>query len=154
MFEAKVGSFQTITWCYFIPAIPCCWEIQTLLYIHMQKEFEDFSNNIKVEMVKADFSFSIDMSDLLEKVENLFIADDEHFLTFPFSEKKNIFLTSPLIGLMRSGKIEPITSMGVNSSLQPANTLEGLGEVNITLQMAAKHHPDQTFDPPIWKAQM
>ena len=86
-------------------------------------------------------------------MENLFIADDEHFLTFTFP-KKNLFFDAPLIGLMRSGKIEPITSMGVNSSLQPANTLEGLGELNITLQMAAKHHPDQTFDPPIWKAQM
>ena len=46
------------------------------------------------------------------------------------------FFTPPLIDLMRSGKIEPITAMGVNSSLQPADTVEGLGELNIPLQMA------------------
>ena len=64
-------------------------------------------------------------------------------LVFPFlfspwvRDKKILFLTSPLIGLMRSGKIEPITPMGVNSSLQPADTVEGLGE----LKKAAEHHP-------------
>ena len=42
----------------------------------------------------------------------------------------------PLIDLMRSGKIEPITAMGVNSTLKPANTEEGLGGLNFPLQMA------------------
>ena len=60
---------------------------------------------------------------------------------------KSLFWRLPLIALMRSGKIEAITRMGVNSSAQDADTVEGLGEVNIPLQMAAKHHPDQTFLP-------
>ena len=64
---------------------------------------------------------------MIKKGEKIYISvsiSQWKVLPFHFAKKAFFDVSPHCIGLMRSGKIEPITSMGVNSRLQPPDTVE------------------------------
>ena len=57
--------------------LPCYKNIQSLLFFQLQQEFEEFSDSITVDNVKANVALCIDGNDLMEKLEKY---NDHHII--------------------------------------------------------------------------
>ena len=104
--------------------LPCYLGIQTLLFFHLKEEFEYYNNYIQIDNVKANGYFSIDETDLLEKIEKY---RDHHI----FMDEVGIFSESD-IALIRLAQKSTTLSLWISVTYMDHADLENKLKLELT----------------------